>query len=71
MVLSPHFSPYHFSASKSPEFRGVTLTMTLYFSNGFRRQSTISTPVVILTSIYTVVPVQSSEPFLAKHPGQS
>ncbi|WP_130422438.1 hypothetical protein [Edaphobacter modestus] len=59
-----HFPHHHFSASKSPEFRGLDPDDDAVFQQWFSATiNDISTPVFMLTSIYTLVPVRSSELF--------
>ena len=59
-----HFPHHHFSASKSPEFRDLDPDDDAVFQQWFSATiNDLATPVFILTSIYTVVPVRSPEPF--------
>jgi hypothetical protein len=60
-----HFPHHHLSASKSQEFRVLDPDDDAVFQQWFSATiNDISTPVFMLTSIYTLVPVRSSEPFV-------
>src|SRR5882757_7437402 len=62
--LHTHFPHPHFSASKSAEFHGLDPDDDAVFQQWFSaRISDLSTPVFTLTSIYTVTPIRSPEPF--------
>jgi hypothetical protein len=59
-----HFPHSHSSAPKSAEFRGLDPDEDAVFQQWFSATiNDLSTPVFILTSIYTVAPPRSSEPF--------
>jgi hypothetical protein len=60
-----HFQQHHFSVSKSPEFRGLDPDDDAVFQHWFSATiKDLFSPVFMLTSIYTVVPIRLSEPFL-------
>ena len=59
-----HFPHHHFSAPESPEISGPDADDDAVFQQWFSATiNDFSTPVFIPRSIYTVVPVHSSEPF--------
>jgi hypothetical protein len=59
-----HFPHQHSSSSKSPEFSGPDPDDDAVFQQWFSATiNDFSIPVFVLTSICTVVPVHSSEPF--------
>jgi len=59
-----HFSHHHVLASKSAEFHGLDPDDDAVFQQWFSATiNDLSTPVFILTSIYTIAPIRSSEPF--------
>jgi hypothetical protein len=64
--LHTHFPRHHeLSASKSPEFQGLDPDDDAVFQEWFSAtHSELSIPVFIPTFIYTVAPVESTEPFL-------
>jgi hypothetical protein len=59
-----HFPHHNLSASKSATFRGLDPDDDAVFQQWFSATiNDLSTPVFILTSISTIAPIRSSEPF--------
>ena len=59
-----HFPHHHFSVSKSPELQGLDPDDDAVFQRWFSATiSDLSIPTFILTSVYIVTPIRSSEPF--------
>jgi hypothetical protein len=59
-----HFPHHHFSVSKSPEFHGLDPDDDAVFQQWFSATtSDLSIPAFILTSVYTIASIRSSEPF--------
>jgi hypothetical protein len=62
--LHTHIPHHQLSASKSAEFRGLDPDDDAIFQQWFSATiSDLYTPAFILTSVYTVAPLRSLEPF--------